>query len=561
MLFKVDMINCKSPEAKLWQFIAVQSKICLHKGSFMFETEDLTGQYVNIYIRVSTDEQAKKGYSIDMQEDQCRKYIERLNGAVNKVYIDDGYSGKNLNRPQIKQLMEDLKSKKNRVTAVVTWRCDRMIRSTDYYYQVLKPLFGKQGVTLLSATEPNEGQNNPYGKWMRNSQINNAELESGLISIRTVMNLQEKARQGHYPGARVPVGYKRNKNREIIPDEEKRHYIEKIFRLYSTGAYSFETLAAKMRKEGFTHNNKPCSKKTIENILSVYQVFYIGKFNYSFKQNDGTYIVKLCDGKHEPIISLALYEAAMRVKDRASGPKENKHSFLYKGLIRCSISNRLLTPEKQRGANKSGEYEYYRCHRPCPECPKDCKRIIKREVIDKAVIEALETLNITKEQLKNLKEDVKNILHYQADYDEKRKIQIEGDIKKLKNRINQLYDDKLDGIISESTYLDKKLTWENKLENLTLEYTALTKTNIELIRRFEKMFELSENLTQRYLEKSVDKKREILKILCSNFFYEGSELRIELESAFTALIKLALNDKWAGNGIRTHVYRNHNPRS
>lgn len=56
------MINCKSPEAKLWQFIAVQSKICLHKGSFMFETEDLTGQYVNIYIRVSTDEQAKKGY-------------------------------------------------------------------------------------------------------------------------------------------------------------------------------------------------------------------------------------------------------------------------------------------------------------------------------------------------------------------------------------------------------------------------------------------------------------------------------------------------------------------
>lgn len=129
----------------------------------MFETEDLTGQYVNIYIRVSTDEQAKKGYSIDMQEDQCRKYIERLNGAVNKVYIDDGYSGKNLNRPQIKQLMEDLKSKKNRVTAVVTWRCDRMIRSTDYYYQVLKPLFGKQGVILLSATEPNEGQNTLMG--------------------------------------------------------------------------------------------------------------------------------------------------------------------------------------------------------------------------------------------------------------------------------------------------------------------------------------------------------------------------------------------------------------
>ncbi len=402
---------------------------------------------------------------------------------------------------------------------------------------------------MLSATEPNEGKNNPYGKWMRNTQINNAELESDLISIRTVMNLQEKARQGYFPGARVPVGYKRitdHGKKIIVPDEEKRHYIEKIFRLYSTGLYSFRTLAQKMRKEGFTHNNRPCTKKTIENILSVYQVFYIGKFNYSFKQNDGTYIVKLCDGKHEPIIPLALYEAAMNIKDRASTPKKNKHSFLYQGLIRCSLTNRLLTPEKQRGENKSGEYEYYRCHRTCSECPQDCKRIIKREMIDKAVSEALNTLNITKEQLTDLKEHVKEILHYQEVYDEKRKIQIEGYIKKLKNRINQLYDDKLDGIISDDVYMDKKLTWENKLEDLTLEYSALTKTNIELIKRFEKMFELAENLTQKYLQKSDEKKREILKILCSNFYYKDSELRIELENAFTTLLKFALNEKWGG---------------
>lgn len=530
----------------------------------MFQDEDLTGQYVDIYVRVSTDEQAKKGYSIDMQENQCRNYIERLNGTVRKVYIDDGYSGRSLKRPQLKQLMDDIKIKNNRVTAVVAWRCDRMIRSTEYYQRNLRPLFAKYGVVLLSATEPNEGRNNPYGKWMRNTQINNAELESDLISIRTIMNLQEKARQGYFPGARVPVGYKRitdHGKRIVVPDEEKRHFIEKIFRLYSTGMYSFKTLADKMAKEGFTHNNRPCTKKTIENILSVYQIFYIGKFNYSFKQDDGTYIVKECKGKHKPIISLALYEAAMQVKNRASSPKKDKHSFLYQGLIRCTVTNRLLTPEKQRGVNKSGEYEYYRCHKTCDECPQNCKRIIKREIIDEAVIDALKKLDITKVHLKKFKEDIKAILHYQEAYDEKRKIQIEGEIKKLKNRINQLYEDKLDGVISSDLYFDKKLTWENKLEDLTLEYTALTKTNTELIKRFEKMFELSENLTQKYLEQSDEKKKEILKILCSNFFYEGSELRIELESAFTALLKLALNDKWADDGIRTHVYRNHNPRS
>lgn len=530
----------------------------------MFQDEDLTGQYVDIYIRVSTDEQAKKGYSIDMQENQCRNYISRLNGTVRKVYVDDGYSGRSLKRPQLKQLMDDIKVKKNRVSAVVAWRCDRMIRSTEYYQRNLRPLFAKYGVVLLSATEPNEGRNNPYGKWMRNTQINNAELESDLISIRTIMNLQEKARQGYFPGARVPVGYKRitdHGKRIVVPDEEKRHFIEKIFRLYSTGMYSFKTLADKMAKEGFTHNNRPCTKKTIENILSVYQIFYIGKFNYSFKQDDGTYIVKVCEGKHEPLISLALYEAAMQIKDRVSGQKINKHNFLYQGLIRCSRSNRLLTGEKQKGFNKSGEYEYYRCHRTCEDCPKDCKRILKREVIDEAVIKSLKTINITPEQLKEIKSRIKDILQYQEAFDEKRKTLIEVQIKKLKNRINQLYEDKLDGIISNDIYFDKKLTWENKLEDLTLEYTALTKTNCELIRRFDKMFELSQNLTQRYLQSSDEEKREILKIICSNFFYEGSKLSIEVKSAFTALIKLALNDKWADDGIRTHVYRNHNPRS
>ena len=73
-------------------------------------------------------------------------------------------------------------------------------------------------------------------------------------------------------------------------------------------------------------------------------------------------------------------------------------------------------------------------------------------------------------------------MKYQTEYDENKKIQVSAQITKLRNRINKLYDDKIDGIISDEVYFSKKATWENKLDELTIEYSALSKTNQELIR-------------------------------------------------------------------------------
>lgn len=511
-----------------------------------------------LYIRVSTDEQAKYGYSIDMQQNQCFNFAQKEGYIVTKVYIDDGYTARNINRPQFKKLLEDIRNKKNNIDAVIVWRCDRMVRNNSIYHSEIVPKFAKYGVVLLSATENNDLS--PYGRYIRNTQINNAELESDLTSIRTIENLKEKARQGYFPGAIPPVGYMREKvdkknkfsaGKKIIkPDPEKAGYIKEVFKLYTSG-YSYKEIAGKLAREGFTHNNKPCSKKLVENILTVYDIFYIGKFRYKGE---------IYEGKHEAILSLEEYAAFKRVRNQNFRPKKIRHSFIYKGLITCPKTNRIFVGEVQKGANNSGQYTYYRCHHACDHC-NNCKRIIKGDVIDKAVLEIIKSIDISEEKMLEIKEDLKGIMYFNKQLNEKRKMQIDSQLLKLNNRLSSLYDDKIDGVISNDVYINKRDIWQNQIDDLMIELTALNKTQAEVFKRIEIMLELCKDLASAYLRQSDNKKNILLKLLCSNFFYDGSKLTITIKEPFEALMNFAIFKNGAPDGIRTHAYRNHNPRS
>ena len=532
---------------------------------------------VRLYIRVSDDEQVL-GHSLAMQEKEDSNFAKRHKYLITGKYVDAGYTGKNMNRPQLKLLLADIKNKKKDFDAIIVWRCDRLIRNNDYYHSVLKPIFDRADIAILSATENND-MNNPYGKYMRNMQINNAELESDINSIRTIANLREKCEQGFSPVARPPVGYIRIKTKDkkklIVPDPETSFYVQKILKLHATGIYSDRMLADLMRKEGF----KKCTKKMVENITRNNLKFYSGKFDYSLKDYNGNRTTKEYQGKHEPLISLELYETIKRLHNEHAiyASKTTKHDLLYKGLIKCPKNNKFLSGEIQKGKNQSGEYEYWRCHKPIKgdAVCNACKKCIKSTIIDNAVIEVLKEIEITPKQLDEIKENFKIFFNIQTDYDEKKKEQIAVKIKKLRNRLNQLYEDKLDGLIDQEIYIEKRDKYSTELNELNIEYSALSKTNQILFERLEQAFELCKDLTGRYFQLSHSKKRELLKLLCSNFFYQDSKLNIKVKSAFMTLFRTFVFDcdlsdfepdslvfkNGAPDGIRTHAYRNHNPRS
>lgn len=90
-------------------------------------------------------------------------------------------------------------------------------------------------------------------------------------------------------------------------------------------------------------------------------------------------------------------------------------------------------------------------------------------------------------------------MYHNNELNEKRKIQIDAQLTKLKNRLSALYDDKIDGLITEDIYIKKRDNWQTQIDDLTLELVALNKTNTEIFKRIEIMLELSKDLTTAYL--------------------------------------------------------------
>ena len=309
---------------------------------------------VVLYIRVSTDEQAKHGYSVDNQTFECTKFAENRGYTVVKTFVDDGVSAKDLNRHEIQNLMKFCRQSKNHIDAVIVWRLDRISRNNKDYHGVLKPLFDERDIHLLSATEANV--DTIEGDLMRNIGMSFAEYERKLIGVRTVAAMRRKAEIGEYPH-KAPLGYKNittkiDKKKKIIIDKDRAFYVKRAFNLYDTGMYSLRSLTKKLYEEGFRNaKGNRIAKSCIERMLK--NIFYTGVFEYegTIREN----------AQHPAIISKDLF---YRVQDRLIDPnKIRKHDveFAYTGLITCGQCGCQLTAELKRNRQGEPKYIYYHC--------------------------------------------------------------------------------------------------------------------------------------------------------------------------------------------------------
>ena len=106
-----------------------------------------------IYVRVPSEEQAKHGFSIENQKKVCSEFAERNGYYIDKLFVDEGKSAKNLDRPEIQELMLYCSKKKNNIKAVIIWRLDRISRNTRDYHGILKPLFEQKAIEYATYFE------------------------------------------------------------------------------------------------------------------------------------------------------------------------------------------------------------------------------------------------------------------------------------------------------------------------------------------------------------------------------------------------------------------------
>lgn len=184
------------------------------------------------YVRVSTDEQAREGVSIEAQEDRIRAMAIAKGWHLLDVIKDAGYSGKNLNRPGAKKLIDACRH--GEVDAVVVYKVDRLTRKQRDLWHLLEEVFEANRVGFVSVTEAFD-TTTAAGKAFLGMLGVFAQLERDLISERTREALKQKKTKREWVG-RLPVGFVMGEGGRLEEDPGAMNLIMKAKRLRRQGA-------------------------------------------------------------------------------------------------------------------------------------------------------------------------------------------------------------------------------------------------------------------------------------------------------------------------------------
>lgn len=262
-----------------------------------------------IYCRVSTEEQAKEGFSIHAQRDKLTKYAEANDWYVVDYYIDDGISGKNLvDRKEVLRLLEDVKSGK--VKNVLIYKLDRLTRSVkDLIYLI--EIFNKYDCTFNSQTEKIDTSNAVGRMFVKIIGIF-AEFERENLAERITLGYEQKTREGNYTNCNGVFGYDYIVGEgRLEVNREEASYVEKIFEWYLEGNSMLE-ISRRLEKLGVpTKRGGLWRQSTIHSILT--NPLYIGKVRYSVGKKN---CFEVESKNIEPIIDNELFFKVGKLLDR-----------------------------------------------------------------------------------------------------------------------------------------------------------------------------------------------------------------------------------------------------
>jgi site-specific DNA recombinase len=307
-----------------------------------------------IYCRVSTEEQAQEGYSLDAQEKFCRQFAQNNGYDVFGVYRDEGKSGTNLDRPALQDLLAKIQQDKS-INAVLVQETDRLARNTKDHLTI-KALMQKEDTRLISVAQPML-DDSPEGNMIDTILASVNQFQSDLNGRKTKKGLQQKFDSGWWPGW-APLGYvnvameedpNSDRERKIVKkDEQKWHIIKEGFKMYLTGRYSVEYINDELFQKGLRSKT---GKKLSHSIMTstLKNPFYAGIMKWNSQEKKGN---------HTPMISVNQYKRIIQIMDSHNqyACRRRKHNFLLRGFVFCNICGQRYTAEKHRKKR-----DYYHC--------------------------------------------------------------------------------------------------------------------------------------------------------------------------------------------------------
>ena len=269
-------------------------------------------QKTALYIRVSTDAQREEGYSIDAQKQMLEAHCVSRGIKNYEFYIDGGYTGSNIDRPELQRMINDAKS--GSIGHVIVYKLDRLSRSQKDTLYIIEDVLNPHNVDFTSINEHMD-TSSPMGRLMLGILSAFAQLERENIRERTRMGMTERVKSGLWPGGgRIPFGYDYDKENGVLVPNRDAETVRNIYALYIKG-YSLNKIAQMV---GLKYEKL------------AYQIL-TRKSNAGFITYNGEEYM----GRHEAIVSLETYEQAMECLRSRSVKKLFTSEYLLTGLIYC----------------------------------------------------------------------------------------------------------------------------------------------------------------------------------------------------------------------------------
>ena len=356
-----------------------------------------------LYIRVSTEDQAREGFSLPEQEKRLRAMCEYKNYEVYDVYEERGISAKTGNyRPEFERLFQDVRDKK--VNTIVVLKLDRLTRSVSDWEKILT--FLEENDAYLDCANDEINTTNANGKMISRILTSVSQQEIERTSERTKIGLAGAIKVGHIPH-QAPLGYK-HEDKKLVIDYATKDVAIRIFNMYHDGL-SYKKISNILNEEKVLDKTN-WRDSTILNILE--NPIYKGDFIHGRRTKKPTYYFDVV----EPLVSKEYWEECQVQQKKNSRSFQRTLTYLFMKKLKCPKCKRILGGKATTKKNGNSYYYYY-CH--------DCKISFKESEIEKTIDEYMDSiveydsivnqyfLPMIKQKIENPKEELEKELKSQ----------------------------------------------------------------------------------------------------------------------------------------------------
>lgn len=426
-------------------------------------------------------------------------YATKHNIRVVKSFVDDGYSAKNFDRPQWRQLEKELAKHKNQIDYLIITKYDRLIRNAAEGLAFIEKLEQKWNIKLLSVMENFFiDPHSPFFFKTRADLLVTAEFERRVISDRSKFGMWSAKTQGRYLG-KAPLGYDNAKDEKdkpiIVVNENERPVIEQVFDDFLQGL-TYPVIKKRVNSKGFSLKGHDGVKRIILNYT------YAGLIQTPSYKDEVSKVIK---GIHEPIIPEdTFWKAYYKLQEQMQpqGPKSIDDQIPLRGYILCQKCGGLHTGGKSKG--RSGYYYYYRC--------KKCNgENYRADYVHEEMAKILQSLSLEDRIIKAIYAEAEIELGRELKDRHHQLKKAEADYEAINQKLSSLEEKYIANAVSAATYEKWYPVYSAEIKKKKMQVNELKKDDNDTLKLFKEVLPYLTDLGWIYNKADVVNKQALLK--------------------------------------------------